>query len=79
MHLWMMECGVSFLGRLDLDLVSRIIESRAYHLACLRKIINFICGCNLGWRSVAYHFGVTVTLAQLKNQLFSSPERKAHG
>ena len=76
MHLWMVECGVSFLGHLDL--VSRIIVSRAYHLACLRKIINFMCGCNLGWRSVAYHFGVTVTLAQLKNQL-SSPERKAHG
>ena len=25
-------------------------------------ILNLVCGCILGWRSVAYHFPVTVTL-----------------
>ena len=25
-------------------------------------IPNLVCGCILGWRSVAYHFWVTVTL-----------------
>ena len=25
-------------------------------------IPNLVCGCVLGWRSVAYHFQVTVTL-----------------
>ena len=29
---------------------------------CTVGISNLVCGCILGWRSVAYHFRVTVTL-----------------
>ena len=37
-------------------------------------IPNLMCGYILGWRSVAYHFRVTVTLT---SDLVSSPESKA--
>ena len=41
------------------DLVSRIgITSIFFEVG----IPNFMCGCILGWPSVAYHFWVTVTL-----------------
>ena len=39
-------------------------------------IRNLVCGCNLGWRSVAYHFGVTVTLTS--DQVFRIIVSGAH-
>ena len=33
-------------------------------------IPNLVCGCILGWRSVAYHFRVTVTLALTSDLVF---------
>ena len=33
-------------------------------------IPNLVCGCILGWRSVAYHFRVTVTLTLNSNLVF---------
>ena len=44
------------------DLVLRIIVSRAYLILFEAGISNLVCGCILGWRSVAYHNCVTVTL-----------------
>ena len=36
-------------------------------------IPNLVCGCILGWRSVAYHFGATVTLtSDLVFKIFKS-------
>ena len=55
------------------DLVSRIgITSIFFEVG----IPNLVCGCLLGWPSVAFHFGVTVTLT---SDLVSSFELKAHG
>ena len=33
-------------------------------------IPNLVCGCILGWRSVAYHFWVTVTLTLTSDLVF---------
>ena len=33
-------------------------------------IPNLVCGCSLGWRSVAYHFQVTVTLTLTSDLVF---------
>ena len=33
-------------------------------------ISNLVCGCILGWRSVAYHFRVTVTLTLTSDLVF---------
>ena len=33
-------------------------------------ISNYVCGCILGWRSVAYHFRVTVTLTLTSDLVF---------
>ena len=33
-------------------------------------IPNLVCGCILGWRSVAYHFRVTVTLTLTSDLVF---------
>ena len=33
-------------------------------------IPNLMCGCILGWRSVAYHFWVTVTLTLTSDLVF---------
>ena len=57
MQLGMAECVVPFFGHSDV--VSRIV-------VCLKHIIfevensNLVRGCILGWRSMAYHFCVTV-------------------
>ena len=61
MHLIMADCprpfGVTVI--LTSDLVSRIgINSIYFEVG----IPNLVCGCFLGWPSVAYHFRVTVTL-----------------
>ena len=34
------------------------------------RIPNLMCGCILGWRSVAYHFWVTVTLTLTSDLVF---------
>ena len=62
MHLGITMCHVPFSGHLDLDLVFRIIVPGAYLISFEVGISNFVCGCILGWRSVAYHSWVTVTL-----------------
>ena len=60
MHLGMADCPVSLWVpvTLNFDLVSRIgITSIFFEVG----IQNLVCGCFLGWPSVAYHFWVTVT------------------
>ena len=67
------------------DLVFRIILSIAYLLYYLRSrfrvrsispiffevgIPNLVCGYILGWRSVAYHFRVTLTLTLTSDLVF---------
>ena len=61
MHLGMADCPVLFSNHCDLtsDLVSRISISSIFFEV---GIPNLVCGCLLGWPSVAYHFWVTVTL-----------------
>ena len=44
------------------DLVFRIIVSGAYLILFEVGISYLVCGCILGWQSVAYHNWVTVTL-----------------
>ena len=45
------------------DLFLRIIVYGAYLFTYFEVgIPNLVCGCIFGWRSVAYHFQVTVTL-----------------
>ena len=61
MHLGMADCPVPFRVTVILisDLVSRIgITSIFFEVG----ISNLVCGCLLGWPSVAYYFWVTVTL-----------------
>ena len=67
----MAECRVLFLGHtLTSDLVFIVIKCLSVPLCirCISPILfevgipNLMCGCILGWRSVAYHFWVTVTL-----------------
>ena len=64
MHPRIAECHVPYLGHCDLDLWPsfKIIMSRAYLILFEVGISNLVCGCNLGWGSVAYHNKVTVTL-----------------
>ena len=78
MHLGMAECGVPFLVTVTLTLTSDLVFivittsvrlSVPLRVRCVSPIFlgvgipNLMCGCILGWRSVACHFGVTVTLA----------------
>ena len=61
MHFGMAECPVQFLVTVTMtsDLVSRIgITSIFFEVGNP----NLVCGYVLGWPSVAYHFGVPVTL-----------------
>ena len=48
------------------DLVSGIrIVYRVWYISSILLevgILHFVCGCILGWQSVEYRFGVTVTL-----------------
>ena len=67
MHLGMTECLVPFLGHcdLDLDLWPSFLNNRVRSISLILfevGISNLVCGCVLGWRSVAYHNWVTVTL-----------------
>ena len=76
MHLGMAKCRVPFLGHCDLDLDlwlsfyndHNVRPSVPLRVRCISPIFfevgipNLMCGCILGWRSVAYHFQVTVTL-----------------
>ena len=61
MHLGMADCPVPFGVTMNLtsDLVSRIGITSIFFEA---EIPNLVCGCFLGWPSVAYQFLVTVTL-----------------
>ena len=76
MHLGMAECRVQFSGYCDLDLDlwlsfysnHNVRPSVPLRVLCIPPIFfevgipNLMCWCILGWRSVAYHFRVTVTL-----------------
>ena len=44
------------------DLVFRIIVPRAYLILLKVGILNSVCGCNFGLRSVTNHFPVILTL-----------------
>ena len=66
-HLRMAECHISFGVTVTLTLISgidlRIIVSGAHLFTYYEVgILNLVCGCILGWQSIAYHFRVTVTL-----------------
>ena len=66
-HLGMAECRVPFSGHcdLDLDLWPSFCNNRVRSISLILfevGISNLVCGCILGWRSVAYHNWVTVTL-----------------
>ena len=53
------------------DLVSRnCIESGAYPIFFEVGIPNLVCGYNLGWQTVAYHFWVTVILTLTSDVVF---------
>ena len=60
----MTECHIPFRVTVTLtsELVSRIIEFRAYLIFFEVGIPNLMCICILGWGSVTYHFWVTLTL-----------------
>ena len=61
MQLGLADCPVRFpvIVTLTYDLISRIgITSIFFEVG----IPNLVCGCFLGWPSVAYHFWVTETL-----------------
>ena len=65
MYLWMTECHISFLGHCDLDLRPSFKKYCGRSLSPIFfevGIPNLVCGYIFGWRSVAYHFWVTVTL-----------------
>ena len=64
MHLGMMECNISFSGHCDFDLQSLFLTFFEV------GIPNLVCGCILGWQSVAYHFQVTVTLILTSDLVF---------
>ena len=53
--------GVTVTSNLTSDLVFRTIMSEAY-------LLYYLCECILGWRSVLFHFQVTLTLT---SDLFS--------
>ena len=74
MHLGMTDCRVTFSGHYDLDLWlsfysnHNVRPSVPLRARCISPIFfevgipNLMCGCILGWRTVAYHFRITVTL-----------------
>ena len=67
MHLGMVECRVPFTGHCDLNfyLWPRFWNNRVWSISLIIfevGISNLVCGCILGWQSVAYHNWVTVTL-----------------
>ena len=65
MHLGMTGCHIPFLGHCDLDFLPSFKNYcvLSISLICFELgIPNLVCGCILGWRSVMYHFWVSVTL-----------------
>ena len=82
MHLGMAECRVPFSGHCDLDLWlsfysnNNSVRPSRFRVRCISPIFfevgipNLMCGCILGWRSVAYHFWVTVTLTLTSDLVF---------
>ena len=65
MHLGMTGCHMPFLGHCDLDLRPSFKNNCVSSISLVffeLGIPNLVCGYILGWRSVAYHFRVTVTL-----------------
>ena len=58
------------------DLVLRIIVSSLSCEFFEEGISNLVCGCILEWRSVTYHFRVTVTLTS--DQIFGIMVSKAY-
>ena len=56
-------CHLRVTVSLTSDLVFRLILSRAYLVYLKVGIPNLVGGCNFRWRSVTYHFWVTLTLS----------------
>ena len=71
----MMECHISFSGHCDFDLdlwpsfKNNCVQSLSLTFFEV-GIPNLVCGCILGWQSVAYHFRVTVTLILTSDLVF---------
>ena len=80
MHLGMAEWRVQNLGHCDLWLSfysnHNVRPSVPLRVRCISPIFfevgipNLMCGCILGWRSVAYPFRVTVTLTLTSDLVF---------
>ena len=65
MHHGMTEWGVPLSGHCGLDLWPSFYNNRVRSISLILfevGISNLVCGCILGWRSVAYQNWVTVTL-----------------
>ena len=61
----MTGCHMPILGHCDLDLLPSFKNYCVWSISLIffeLGIPNLLCGYILGWRSVAYHFRVTVTL-----------------
>ena len=61
----MTECHISFSGHCDLDLRPSFKNYCVWSLSpefFEVGIPNLVCGCILGWQSVAYRFQVILTL-----------------
>ena len=64
MHFRMSKCRVPFWGHCDLDLWPRYKSNCFLGISPIlfeAGIINLVCGCILGWWSVAYRLHVTMT------------------
>ena len=66
-HLWVPECRILFSGHCDLefDLWPQFYKNPVRNISPILFEVgfpNFVCGHILGLQSVAYCFGVTVTL-----------------
>ena len=61
----MTGCHIPFLGQCDFDLWPSFKNYCVPSISLIffkLGIPNLVCGCILGYRSVMYHFWVTVTL-----------------
>ena len=73
MHLGKAECHIPFSGHCDLDLRPSFKNYYVWSISLIFfevGIPNLMCGCLLGWRSVTYHFRVTVTLNLTSDLVF---------
>ena len=68
LHIWVTECHILFSGHFGIDLWPQFWKNRVQSISPILfevEIPYLVCGYSLGSRSVAYCFGVTVTLSLL--------------